>query len=464
MKYDVVVLGGGIGGCAAACAAARNGAKTLLIEESGVLGGQAGLGIVTPYSAWKSRSGANFGGICEEIALGIESLGEKFCTVGAEKESVSPFSASPVVRMHLLKMVTDSGAEIRFHSTFADAVVENGRIVSVRCLGRNGFFTVEGENFIDATGDGALIARSGAEWVLGSEPGVFEALTESGMDQSHYSESKYDEYKENGKMQPVSLFFVMGNVDVENVHKLNNKELKFGDLGITREKFRAWEYAGTCGFEENGDRIPMPQGRVLITHGVRPDQAVVNMSRVIDINGADADSLNEGEIKAQLQLVALVDFLQKFVPGFENSYLIQCASTLGIRETRRLVGRTVLRGRDVIQCKHFPDAIARGSYMVDIHDPNGKARAIGGDLQGDYYEIPYGCLVANEPVNLLACGRCISADHVAHSSTRIQGTCAMTGEAAGTAAAMSAARKILPAELPVEELQAQLKRAGVNLD
>ena len=184
---------------------------------------------------------------------------------------------------------------------------------------------------------------------------------------------------------------------------------------------------------------------------------------MLNINGADAESVNQGEIEAQEQLMALVDFLQTFVPGFENSYLIQAASTLGIRESRRLVGRTVLRGREAITCKHFPDAIACGSYIIDIHDPNGKARAIGGELRGDYYEIPYGCLLAKEPKNLLACGRCISVDHVAHSSTRIQGTCAMTGQAAGTAAALAVQNTIDPADVNVQKLRAKLRADGVFL-
>ena len=188
------------------------------------------------------------------------------------------------------------------------------------------------------------------------------------------------------------------------------------------------------------------------------------MSRVTGIDGSDADSLNEGEIKAQLQLIAIVDFLKTFVPAFKDSYLIQSACSLGIRETRRLVGIETLNGGDVITAKQIENPIARGSYIIDIHDPKGKSMAIGGAIKGDFYDIPYGTLVSVNRHNLMACGRCISADHVAHSSSRIQGTCVMTGQAAGTAAAICVKDGILPKDVDAQKLREILIKDGVYLD
>ncbi len=464
INTDVLVAGGGVGGCAAALAAARHGAKVVLIESGGTLGGQAGIGLVTPLDAVHTRGGKSFGGMIKEFCTDIAEAGEKYCFNDNPEKKHFSLGSPHITKYILLKKLVEAGVDVRFHTTLVAAETENENVSSVTVLDKSGFCVIKAESFIDATGDADLIAFSGAEYVLGSEAGVLDSLVTNDMDKRHFSDEKYSGYSRDGVMQPVSIFFIMGGVNIDEARKLNNKKLKFGDLGITKERFENWKYAGTCGFEITDDRIPMPQGRVLISRGPREDMAVVNMSRVTGINGADADSLNEGEVKAQLQLIAIVDFLQTFIPGFEKSYLIQSANTLGVRETRRLKGRYVLTGNEAILCNPNVDAIARGSYCIDIHDPNGKSAAVGGNIKGDFYDIPYGCLVAKEFDNLLACGRCISVDHVTHASTRIQGTCIMTGQAAGTAAAMALKKNIKPANIDVQELKAKLINDGVYLD
>ncbi len=464
ISADTVVIGGGVAGCAAALSSARLGAKTVLVERDGVLGGQAGLGLVTPLDAVKTRNGKRFGGILEELCNDIAEGGEKYCFNSDPELRHFSLGSPHITKYVLLKKLVEAGVEVLFHSSLVSAEIEDNRVKAVNILTKSGFKRIKAENFIDASGDADLIVMSGADYVKGSEKGVFSALADNQMDKRHFSDEKYTAYSKDGVMQPVSIFFIMGGVDLSKVFPLNNKRLVFGDLGITKERFEKWKFAGTCGFEITDERIPMPQGRVLVSRGPREDMAVINMSRVTGINGADADSLNEGEIKAQLQLVAIVDFLQTFIPGFENSYYIQSANTLGIRETRRLKGRYVLSGNEAIRCIASPESIARGSYIIDIHDPNGKSAAIGGKLKGDFYDIPYGCLLAKEFDNLLACGRCISVDHIAHSSTRIQGTCILTGQAAGTAAAMSIKNKTTPAALDVAKLREQLIKDGVYLD
>ncbi len=460
---DVVVIGGGLAGCAAALSAARHGAKVILIESSGVLGGQASLGLVTPLDSIASKDGTHFGGILDELVLEIAKLGEKYCFNDEPQKKHLSRCSPHITKYVLLKSLHNSGVEIRFHTTLVSAETDKNKVKSIICLDKSGFNYIQADSFIDASGDADLIFMSNADFTLGSEQGVFQHLSKNGMDNRHFSDEKYNAYSTNGVMQPVSIFFTMGGVDYDKAQELNNKVLKFGDFGITRDKFLKWEFAGSCGFEVADDRIPMPQGRVLVSRGPREDIAVINMSRVTGINGADANSLNQGEIKAQLQLIAIVDFLQSFIPGFENGFLLQSASTLGVRETRRLKGRYVLSGLEVIRCEKNKDSIARGSYMIDIHDPNGKSAAIGGNIKGSFYDIPYGCLLAKEYDNLLAAGRCISVDHIAHSSTRIQGTCILTGQAAGTAAAMAKAQNTEVALIKVSELRRQLIEDGVYL-
>ena len=462
IECDVVVVGGGVGGCAAAAAAARHGADTVLLEATGCLGGQATMGLVTPLDARQSLSGIRFGGLLNEIVDRTTKLSQEYCVCGAEGEVWE--SASPhILKYVLLDVVDGAGAKIRFHTTLLSVRTEEKRIVSVIASDKSGLLEISAKTFIDATGDADLAALSGAETVLGSEPGVYDALTESGLNKVHFSDIEYVASEHTGLMQPVSIFFLMGNADVDKAMELNNKTLRFGDLGITRERFEAWKFAGTCGFEIRDDRIPMPQQRVLVSRSNRPDVAVINMSRVVNINGSDAEDLNRGEVLAQRQLIALVDFLKTFIPGFENAYYMQSGFTLGVRETRRMLGRHVLSGYDAIHCTPFDDVIARGSYIIDIHDPTGRARAIGGSIQGDCYDIPYGCIVSKTIPNLMACGRCISVDHVAHSSTRIMGTCMLTGQAAGTAAAMAIQQNCEPCELDVQHLRAQLRKNGMIL-
>jgi hypothetical protein len=128
-----------------------------------------------------------------------------------------------------------------------------------------------------------------------------------------------------------------------------------------------------------------------------------------------------------------------------------------------MIGKYVLTGLDAINCREFEDCIARGSYMIDIHDPNGKSRAIGGDLPKNYYDIPYRSIISNTYSNLFACGRCISSDHVAHASTRIMGTCMMTGQAAGTAAAILSKQSIKSSEIVIVELRKNLIENGMYI-
>ena len=465
INTDVLIIGGGLAGCAAALASARKGVKTTLIEASGVLGGQAGFGLVTPIgSIQTNNTNISFGGIVEELCDEITVTAEKYCVNNPNEGEHWPLASSHIIKYVLLKKLIETNVDIRFHTSLFEAVTENDKITHTTVFDKSGLYNIYAKVFIDASGDADLTVMSGAEYVCGSEDGVFSSVIENNENNSRFPSAQNAKYDQSGLMQPVSLFFIMGGVDYERASALNNKKLHFGDLGITKEKFMSWKFAGSCGFEITDDKIPTPQGRVLVTRGPKNDMAVVNMSRIIGIDGSDAESLNEGEIKAQLQLIPIIDFLQTFIPGFENSYYIQSATSLGIRETRRLKGKYILSGNEVINCARHTDAIARGSYIIDIHDPNGKNSAIGGEIKGDFYDIPYGCLISGKVKNLLVCGRCISADHVAHSSSRIQGTCIMTGQAAGTASAMSISEDILPFDLNGEKLREKLISDGVYLD
>ncbi|MBQ8203500.1 MAG: FAD-dependent oxidoreductase [Clostridia bacterium] len=460
IECDTVVIGGGVAGCAAAISSARGGAKTILVEAGGTLGGQAGIGLVTPLSSTSSKSGERFGGLTDEIIKEVIALTKKY--VFSNEEGNRGYPVSPhILKYVFLKKCMEYGVDVHFHSMLCDAETRNGKVDSVIIKDKSGFLQISAKSFIDASGDADLILLSGDDNTLGSEKDVFEQLVENQLDINHSNNAKDDKYEDEHLMQPVSLFFVMRGVDVKKASELNNKKLVFGDLGITKERFNSWEFAGTTGFQIVSENIPTPQNRVLVTLGRHQDEAVVNMSRILNINGGNAEELSRGEAQAQLQLIAIVDFLKTFIPGFENAYLVETSSRLGIRESYRLRGRYVLSGSELINGASFEDTVCRGYYIVDIHDPRGRHGAIGGHLKKDYFEVPYRSLCSNKFTNLLACGRCISVDHVAHSATRIQGTCILTGQAAGCAAALAVKTNTDVCDVDTNLLTQQLKKDGM---
>jgi hypothetical protein len=460
-KTDVAVVGGGAAGVCAAIAAARGGASTLLLEQYGCLGGMMTLGMVAPLSAHSTKSGASFGGIMQELLDRIVDLTVRYC--GGTGKPHHIFSSPHAMKHVLLEAVVEAGVDVLLHASLADARRDGDSLTGLIVLTKSGLRLVEAGAFIDATGDGDLIARSGEEFVVGSESGVMHDLSTTGLNLVHRENAAYGEYREDGLMQPVSIMFTMGNVDVERARPLVNQRLRFADLGITKEEFLKLPYANTPGFVIDGDEIPLPQGRVLFFQNRRPGEVTINMSRITGINGADALELSAGAVSAHLQVFPLVDFLIRYVPGFENAYLIETGDILGVRETRRLVGCHVLTGVEAIECEPFLDVVAHGSYIIDIHDPQGRRKAIGGPIKGDCFDIPYRSLVPKRLRNLLVAGRCISSDHVAHSSTRIQGTCMLTGQAAGSAAAMAVRSGIVVQDVDVPALQQMLVRDGVRL-
>ncbi|MDR3710631.1 MAG: FAD-dependent oxidoreductase [Capsulimonadaceae bacterium] len=460
---DVVVLGGGPAGIGAAIAAARNGARTLLVEQNGALGGMMTLGLVMPLCGQSTRKGNSLGGIVGEFLTSVIDESKRYCDAQGKDHYV--FSSPHVMKHVALRMALDAGVEILFHASLVDAVREGDRITQVIVSTKSGLGTIRGGVFIDTTGDGDLMYRAGEQFVKGSEPGVMRSLLGTGLDQVHDEDpakATYGDYDHSGLMQPVTIMFTMGGVDVESAQPLCNLKVTYAQIGITKAEFLKLPYANTPGFVvDDTDEVPLPQGRVLFFQTLRPGEVVINMTRVIGIDGSDACDLTRGEIVCQQQVFYVLDFLRRFIPGFEKSYLIETADVLGVRETRRLVGRYVLTGREAIECRPLPDVIANGTYIIDIHDPQGRRKAIGGTIHQECYDIPYRSLTPKTVENLLVAGRCISTDHVAHSSTRVQGTCMLTGQAAGTAAAMAVALGASVGDIPVSQLQDRLRAAGV---
>jgi hypothetical protein len=188
-----------------------------------------------------------------------------------------------------------------------------------------------------------------------------------------------------------------------------------------------------------------------------------NTTRVTGLSATKADDLTAAELEARQQAHELARFLASDVPGFERAYLQQSAAQIGVRESRRIVGQYVLTGEDVLSARKFPDGVARGSYPIDIHNPAGAGTVLRSLPPGEWYEIPYRCLLPRGVDNLLVAGRPISSTHEAHSSLRVMPIAIAIGQAAGTAAALCAARKIPPSRLPAAALRRRLAAQDVDL-
>jgi len=189
-----------------------------------------------------------------------------------------------------------------------------------------------------------------------------------------------------------------------------------------------------------------------------------NTTRVIHRRGTRGADLSAAEIEGRRQLREVLAFLRRRVEGFENCWVYSTAHHIGVRETRRVRGRAYLTREDFAAASKFPDAIARVHYPIDIHNPDGTGTEILTMPEGDWYEVPYGCIVPAGVDNLLIGGRPVSVDHAVHSSLRVMPSACSIGQAAGLAAALAARRKCAPAEIDGAEVRRRLIERGAHLE
>jgi hypothetical protein len=210
------------------------------------------------------------------------------------------------------------------------------------------------------------------------------------------------------------------------------------------------------------DGLSLPTERTIVITGLREGEVWVNMTRVNGVDGTNPASLSFGEMEGRRQINDIQKYLIGYVPGFENAYFTKMAPFIGIRETRRIVGKYVMTAEDVLGCARFDDAIAVASYPLDLHHPQGGGCTL--EWCGDCYDIPYRSLVPEKIENLIVAGRCISTTHEAMSAIRVMAPCMAMGEAAGRAAKMAVRNNILPSRVNVAALQAELLEKGAYLN
>jgi hypothetical protein len=410
-KYDLVVCGGGLSGVAAAICASRHGAKTLLIENTGKVGGVSVSGLLGAVSGQIMKDEEVVSGFLREL---IDRCREM--NVVNDMEWCAVFN--PELLNHvLLEMLVEAGVELLLYTRVADARREGERIIDVIICTGSGMRAVVAPVFIDATGDGYLAYVSGCEYDMGRDS--------------------------DGLTQSATLVFKIGGVKLDKVPPVT-------------EITELWRKHGP-------NSVPTDHAAVKFIHHDNTDgEAVINMTHILRFNGVDNRELSRSRLEGSRQSIQILKFFRKHIEGFSGAYINASAESIGVRETRRIKGDYQLCAADVISGTDFPDQIARCLWSVDIHNPDGVHFGMSKHLSKSY-GIPYRCITPVGISNLYMAGRPISSDHVAYSSCRIASTGVALGEAAGVAAIMAAAsgdtRKV-----DVKELQRKLRFQGAVIE
>ncbi len=388
-KYDLIVVGGGFAGSGAALAAARNGAKVLIVERINALGGAPCTMAVNPFMHNATKDLVNGGYI--RLSRGIfDELESAMNDMGAMRYNV--FNPE-YLKLILNRKCEEEGIDLLFNSYFVSAEREENKVKAITVVNKSGLVRLEADYFIDATGDADVAFAAGFPTRLGRPA--------------------------DNLCQPMTLNFSIGNVDPE---KFEENVGKIVDL---------WKEEKKKGYIKN------PMDGIMVFHTCFPTIVQLNATRVVKHNPVDGEDVTRADIEAREQMFELHNFLKNNVPGFENSMVLSSAIQTGVRESRMIDGEHILTSEELVACTRFDDAIAAGNYDIDIHNPEGSGTSHYFFPAGQYYTIPYRSLIPKNADNLLVAGRCISATHEAQASIRIMPIVCTLGEAAGTAAALA---------------------------
>ena len=446
-RPQVLVVGSGAAGLTAAIAAGRRGARTLLIENAGFLGG---ISATLPWLGFHDR----------DYRMVVKGLPLEFCRRLQALGAASDFELDPKCgsaisidshwwKILAMQLVREAGVRLLLHTQVVDTIREGDRIRGVIVENKSGRQRIEADITIDCSGDGDVAARGGVNWEKGrTADGLVQAPTLvfklAGVDRAGFiagCKNPAINYREWISPYPELWAKMMRRIDRMNV-------IICGGYAALIEKARA---AG---------EFNVPQTRLVGVKLHQPDQFLVVMTRVLGLDPTNTASLTEAYARIYEQIPILVRFFKQWVPGFERSSLGEIAPMLGVRESRRIMGDYVLNADDLVAGRVFDDAVSMGAYHIDIHRPSGtwvdshNVRA---------YTIPFRSLVAGGVDGLLMAGKCLSATHEAVASTRVIPICMGQGQAAGTAAALAVKRGTDVRSLSMTELQDVLAADGAEI-
>jgi len=434
-SWDVIVVGGGPAGCTAAAAAAREGARTLLVEATGALGGMGTGGLVPSWCPFSDQEKVIYQGLAEKV---FRECNAGMLHVGDVWVDWVPIDPERLKRVYD-ELVTSLGATVLFHTSLAAVEAEDGGITAAILANKAGLTAYRAKVYVDCTGDADLAAWAGAEFVKGDAKGRLQAATHC---------------------------FMLTNVDElayrcgPDIHWVN-----------PRSPIHAILASG---------KYPLIVDRHSCHSVTGPRTIGFNAGHIHGVDGTDPASVSRALIHGRKMAAQYREALAAYHPAFANSFLAATGSLLGIRESRRIVGDYVLTLADYVARRSFPDDICRNCYTIDVHTvdeeesktwsrkPLAEAvREMDENLyryqKGESHGIPYRCLIPKGLRNVLVAGRSISCDHMVNGSIRVMPVCLAMGEGAGLAAAMAAVAGGNTRGVEVPELRRRLKACGAYL-
>jgi hypothetical protein len=424
-EVDVVVLGGGPAGVAAAAASARAGARTVLVERYGFLGGMGTAAMVTNFCGLHANVHGEIQivvkGVAEEILSRLERLGGLGTPHSVLGRTVAQCYDNAIYRCVLDDILDGSGVHLDFHALAVGIEMHDGCVSSLLIETKSGRRAIRGSVFIDCSGDADLATWAGCPYEKGNDDGFLAYPT---------------------------LMFRMGHVDTQRARTEGKPNIR--KLMAEAEATGEWAFPRRAAYIN-----PQP-------HDGEWRANVTQISRAgRPIDGTNHDDFAFAELEGRRQIARFFSFLKAKVPGFESSYLLDIAPQVGIRETRRIVGDYQVTRDDVLACKDFDDAIGVNGWPVEKH-LLGEVEWTFLEGRG-YHQIPFRCLLPTGVENLLVAGRCLSATQDAQASLRVSGACFAMGQAAGTAAALAIRAGLRPRQVPYDALRKQLVADGVFL-
>ncbi|GHV93902.1 hypothetical protein AGMMS50293_02220 [Spirochaetia bacterium] len=445
-NYDVIVIGGGPAGAMAAIAAGRNGARTLVVEQYGYLGGALTAGGTGPMMTYHAGKRQVIDGIPGEFIRRMVKEGfspghmEDF--VGYTS-SVTPFD-SEGMKLVLENMVLESGAELLYHTVYTGCEVRDGKISGVKLFSKNGFFDASARVYVDASADGDLAVHAGVNAEFGR--------------------------KQDGLAQPMTMNMKLYNVDREKVinYVLRNKDDMLSTIPFDR--LREIPRTGLQGAykliqkAKDEGKFTIDRNQLLCFETNNQGEFIVNMSRIIKKSGVDPFDLTAAEIEGRRQCFELFRFLRENIPGFENSIMLSTGPNIGTRESRRISGVYQMTAEDLLGNVMFDDAIAMSGYPIDIHSPDGSQTNHTFLKPGSWYSVSYRSLISREIKNMVVAGRCISATHEALAAIRTTPLVMAMGQAAGTAAALAGKTDAAVQNVDITGLRQALIKDGAFLE